>query len=119
LVKRQLKIVKRFGDAQKRQWEKKDAERGKPKNKFKKYFSKYPQGRYSLRVTNSDKIRDELLKRGMEFLPEYLLSLPVPEAPPAATLVVPASWGGKRDDPRTLSMGLESDEDWLRRMGLY
>jgi hypothetical protein len=126
-VKREFKIVKKFDVAQKRQWEKKDIERGKPKNKFKKYYYKSKRGddtekrrpRYSLRVTNIDKLHDALLKHGLDFLPDYLLGLALPPTPTVTTLVAP--WrGGSEPEVKTGRLPLpRTDEEELRRMGLY
>jgi hypothetical protein len=123
-VKRAFKITRKFDVAQKRQWEKRDKELGKPKNKFKKYYYQRKDNTkrkppYSLRVINSDKIRAELLKHGMDFLPDYLLGLALPPSPTATTIVAPWS-GGSEPAVETIRLELtESYEDMLKRLGLY
>jgi hypothetical protein len=123
-VKRDFRIITKFDKAQKRQWEKKALESGNTRKKFKKYKREKVGDEkiipaYSLRVTNVDKIRAELLKRGMDYLPDFLLSIALPPAPTATTIVAPWS-GGSEPEVKTGRLGLsETHEDYLKRMGLY
>ncbi len=116
-LKDSLKVARHFDRAQKRAWERKARAKGKKKNKFKKFYNNYLS--YSLRVTNSDKLIAELAKRNMTLFPYELLGiLPVPPIP------LSVEWRGgltesRKDEVRTQKLGLEDDEDELRRMGLY
>ncbi len=121
-LKKELKPVKQFDRGQKRNWERradaKALETDVKKKKYKKFFTGFTG--FSLRVTNADKLYDELLRRDIILWPYRLTG--IPPLPPAPTNVV--LWQGsvpevgKRDEPRTQKL-IESDEELLRKWGLY
>jgi hypothetical protein len=76
-LKKSLRIARRYDQSQKKQWEKRAKAKGKKRNKFKKYYSKA----YSLHIINSDKMKDELSKHGIDLFPYTLADVPpVPDS---------------------------------------
>jgi hypothetical protein len=122
-LKRELKIAKQFDRGQKRIWEKRAQEKAKETGIQKKKYKKFHTGftGFSLRLTNSDKLYDELLKRDIVLWPYTLTD--TPSVPSAPTTVVP--WDGrggegKKNTPHTQHLPLEETyEEYLKRIGLY
>lgn len=110
-LKKSLRIARRYDQSQKKLWEKRARAKGRKRNKFKKYYSK----NYSLHIINSDKMKEELGKHGIDLFPYQL----------ADTTPVPGSRerrGGRvpEDIPVTKELKFpETYEDWLDRKGLY
>jgi len=110
-LKKSLRIVRRYDQSQKKQWEKRARAKGKTRNKFKKYYSKS----YSLHIINSDKLMKELNKHNIELFPYVLADIqPVPE---------PLQRRDGRiaeDIPETKKLAMpETYDEWLNRKGLY
>lgn len=82
-LKEKLRIARQFDRGQKKQWERKAKSYGK-KNKFKKFYNTFQSGIYSLKVTNSDKLLNELESRNLDTFPFSLSSFD--EVPPLPLL---------------------------------
>ncbi len=111
-LKGKLRVARRFNHAQKRQWEARAKAKGKEKNKFKKF---YKSSKYSLKVTNSDKLVEELSKHNIKLFPYELLDVaPVPPLQRRA---------GRIEAPEVISvtkkLKITSYTDLLREKSLY
>jgi hypothetical protein len=110
-LKKSLRIARRYDQSQKKQWEKRARVKGKKRNKFKKYYSKS----YSLHIINSDKMKDELSKHGIDLFPYELADIaPVPDSRERR--------GGRMTPEVSKTQEIkfpETYDEWLDRKGLY
>jgi hypothetical protein len=122
-LKNDLKIAKQFERAQKRLWRRRDKARGINRKKLKREKSEKPQYDYHgylLRLVNSDRLYDELLRREVVLWPYKLID--IPPVPTATSLE--ERWDGrsdisKKDMPHNLKLDIETYKDYIKRLGLY
>jgi hypothetical protein len=116
-LKKGVRVVRRYCEAQKRSWDKKAREKGKKIHNFKKYYNKS----YHLHVVNSDKMNGVLKKHNINIFPYGLTGIqPVPPPPVDGRGGWWSEIADKKDVPKTEKMEWEETYDeWLNRMGLY